>query len=515
MYTDQKKKELENYHKSQFKLELIIGGFLIGGISGLLAILYRSVLGQIDLIRNGFYNNPKPQTIILLLVVGIVSAIIMALLLKWAPFSNGSGIPQIRGELVGKIKMDPMPTLVSKFFGGILGALSGLALGREGPSIQLGGIAAKLFSKKFHLSQLKERYFITAGASAGLAAAFNAPIAGTLFALEETHKSFSHYFLIPCIISTLMANFLSFSILGMEPAFSFPMVQMLPVSVIEIPIIIGLLGGIIGSLFNKGLSTTQRVLGGLKLPKYQLLLIPIFLAIIIGLYNPLLLGGGHHMVEELASNGFPIKSILLFLCIRMVFVWLSYGSGAQGGIFLPVLGLGALLGALVHWKMGGGLGGNYYANFLYLGMAAVLTSVIQAPLLSILLVSEMSGTMLQLISVSTASITAYIIARLLRIDPIYDTLYDNLMGQIKKKETPVTPNYTLQNFLIPGNAFYIGKKLSEITLPGSPLIITIQRDGTEFSPNGETYLEGGDEILILINEAYFDDFNNWIQGDEP
>ena len=501
--------QLSSYQTGRFRIHLVFGGAFVGLASGMISVLYRYTLGRLDTVRNLMYSHITIEKGALMLAGFLLLAFLMHLLLRWAPFSGGSGIPQIRGELLGKADIESTPTLISKFFGGAMGAFTGLTLGREGPSIQLGGTLAKMISKGMKASEMERRYLITAGASAGLAAAFNAPLAGALFALEELHKSFSHFFVVPCIVASVVANFVSFSILGMEPAFSFPMHDMLPVSFFWVPLSIGVLGGILGSLFNNGLLFFSQNMKKLPIPRYAIIFIAMILAFCVGLYSPLLLGGGHGLIERLATKPVAPAALVVYFAIRLVLVWTGYGSGAQGGIFLPVLTLGALLGAFCHSFMMGG--DAYYPNFLYLGMAAILSSVVQAPLLSILLVSEMSGTMMQMISVTATAVVAYLVAQVLNNGPIYESLYDNMFT---KDDPVVDSGYTMQYFFVPGDADYVNIPLERLTIPHHPLIASVKREDRTFTPNKDTILKEGDELLVLSKEQYLEDLSRYFGDTE-
>lgn len=501
--------QLSSYQTGRFRIHLVFGGAFVGLASGMISVLYRYTLGRLDTVRNLMYSHMTIEKGALMLAGFLLLAFLMHLLLRWAPFSGGSGIPQIRGELLGKADIESTPTLISKFFGGAMGAFTGLTLGREGPSIQLGGTLAKMISKGMKASEMERRYLITAGASAGLAAAFNAPLAGALFALEELHKSFSHFFVVPCIVASVLANFVSFSILGMEPAFSFPMHEMLPISFFWVPLSIGVLGGILGSLFNKGLLFFSQNMKKLPIPRYAIIFIAMILAFCVGLYSPLLLGGGHGLIERLATKPVAPTALVVYFAIRLLLVWTGYGSGAQGGIFLPVLTLGALLGAFCHSFMMGA--DAYYPNFLYLGMAAILSSVVQAPLLSILLVSEMSGTMMQMISVTATAVVAYLVAQVLNNGPIYESLYDNMFT---KDDPVVDSGYTMQYFFVPGNADYVNIPLERLTIPHHPLIASVKREDRTFTPNKDTILKEGDELLVLSKEQYLEDLSRYFGDTE-
>lgn len=481
----------------RYKLNLIIDGLLIGLIAGLAAVAYRFVLSEIDHWRTAYLADLSIVKIVIMLALFALSAFIMAFFLKLAPYSGGSGIPQIRAELNSKIDMGIWQTLSSKFVGGALANISGLFLGREGPSIQLGGLIAKGLGKLLKRSPMERRHMITAGGSAGLAAAFNAPMSGVLFALEEMHKSFSPFLLLPCIFASLAANFISYRILGMEPAFSFPIQKGLPLQFLYLAAVVGVLGGLLGSLYNIGLLRCQSWLKKWPFPRWTLFFILMCLMLPIGFLWPQMLGGGHHLIEEMATSLPSLGFLLIAYLLRLVLLWLAYGSGAQGGIFLPTLVLGAILGSFVGQVTG--LADLYNQNFLYLGMVALLTAVVRAPLLSILLVSEMSGSVHHFITMATTAMVAYIIAELLGTLPIYDSLYHNLLTSTpKKQKSPDDPN--LERFFVGGDFPYQNIPLRNIPFPKRCLLITIHREGREILPHSYTTLHVGDEILAVIDE---------------
>ncbi|MHC5099184.1 chloride channel protein [Peptoniphilus genitalis] len=179
------KNEISNKDKLIFRI--LIDSLMVGALAGLFSVFYRFVIMKMDLYRSFLYKEFNIRSLIVLIVLGAIISFIIYKLLKWAPLSGGSGIPQIRGEILGKFRMEEVPTLVSKILGGGLGNLMGFSLGREGPSIQMGGAAAKSLGKILKRPPDELKYMITAGAAAGLAAAFNAPLAGCIFAIEELH----------------------------------------------------------------------------------------------------------------------------------------------------------------------------------------------------------------------------------------------------------------------------------------------------------------------------------------
>lgn len=488
------------YEKKRLVWRLTVFSLLVGLVSGFVAVCYRVLLTQVDHLRMAWIAGADFSRIVLFFGLFLLFAYLMHRLLLWAPYSGGSGIPQIRAELLGKIDMDVIPTVTSKFIGGILGNAGGLTLGREGPSIQLGGMWAKQIAKTFHVTEMEERYLITAGAAAGLAAAFNAPLSGALFAMEEIHKSLSHLFLLPCLAACLVANYFSFSVLGLETAFAFKIQEALPVTALLFVLLIGVFAGLVGVVFNRGLLYACKTMKKVSIPRYIVIFAIMAMLLIVGRVEPLLLGGGHALIEQLSQQAMDVLPLIVFFGIRLFFVWVSYGSGAQGGIFLPVLAVGALLGALFFTVFSGILPPAYYTNFLYLGMVGVLTAVVQAPLMSIMLVMEMSGSITIMLPMTTCAIVAFLVAKVCRTDPVYESLFSMNFDSSTAKSDREKENMTMQYYLIPNEAPYIGRTLSDWALPPSMLIASISREGKTFTPNGKTTLKGGDEILVLCPE---------------
>ncbi len=509
---------IRDFDLRRLRVRLALMSIPIGLISGLFAVAYRYTLSRIDVLRGILLQKPLEQAGWLLLFF-LVSALIMHRLLIWAPYSGGSGIPQIRAELLGKIEMESGPTILSKFLGGSLGDFAGLTLGREGPSIQIGGMAAKVFTRIFHTTPMESRYLITAGAASGLAAAFNAPVSGALFAMEEVHKSLSHLFLIPCLVASLVANAISFSLLGFEPAFSFAIPASLPVALIGHVVLVGIVGGLLGALFSQGLLFFTKEMKALPVPRFIVIFLIMAALFFVGRMEPLFLGGGHALIEQMARGTTTLTPLLLILLVRLLFVWFSYGSGAQGGIFLPVLTLGAAIGTLLFslFVSYTGLDSGYLHNFIYLGMVAVLTGVVQAPLMSILLVTEMSGSITLLLSVTACAVVAFLTARLCQSGPIYESLFDLSFGELQKggnaHHGAADENITAHYFLVPNEAFYVGEPLSALSLPPSTLITLVVREESRFSPTGSTVLQGGDELMVLCPESEFSEVTMYFNGD--
>lgn len=477
------------------RLRLVADGILIGLISGTASVAYRALVALMEHWREMLYAQ---RGMVILPILGLLFLLgwAMGWLLKRAPYSGGSGIPQIRAELMGRIQMHVPWTLISKLFGGAFAALGGLSLGREGPSIQMGGLVAKGLGHLMKKDTVETNYMITAGASAGLSAAFNAPIAGALFALEEMHKSFSPYLMLPVLLSSIVANAIAFFTLGVEPAFSFRFQAVLPLSMVPINIAVGILCGLMGVLYNKGIMSALSGFDRIKLPKPVVLGVLMVLTYPLGRWMPEVLGGGHHMVEEMTKGGVGFFPLFCLVAVNLIFTWICFGSGAQGGIFLPTLVLGAGTGQLLYLLLSPFLPlEGYGVNFIILGMVGVLTAVVRAPILSIVLIMEMTASFTHLIAVSTVAYVAFLVAELVHSEPIYESLYERLVSRLRP-EVGEKQHFLVTSYRLSGLCPHLHRPLEHLEFPCHLVILTIHREAEEFFPSAHTTLAPGDELLV-------------------
>ncbi|MGL4374132.1 MAG: ClC family H(+)/Cl(-) exchange transporter, partial [Turicibacter sp.] len=406
------------------KLRLAFQGILVGIISGFIVIIYRLILEKAEHFRLAFEAlQAKPLWLIILWFTALIlTSLFVGKLMIKEPMICGSGIPQTEGVLANKLKMNWLRVLVYKFIGGTLCIGAGLSVGREGPSIQLGAAAGQGIGRLLKRSKMEEKYLITAGASAGLAAAFNAPLAGVMFALEEVHKHFSPLVLVSAMSASLTADFLSKHFFGLEPVFDFGLLEPIPLNHYGYIMILGIIVGVFGVFYNFMTVKTLELYSKLTFikPKHRPL-IPFILAGILLFVLPQVLGGGHGLVQGLIDGSFTLKFIILLLVAKFIFSMISFGSGVPGGIFFPLLVLGALTGSLF---------GNtitelfnvsplFIQNFIILAMAGFFTAIVRAPITGAILITEMTGSFSHLLSLAVISLIAYTVAEFLRSEPIY------------------------------------------------------------------------------------------------
>ena len=216
-----------NYHKvvntHNRKLQIIAKSLLVGISAGLVTVLYRICLtyaGEFSLKMYSFAGRNPLLIAPLFLVLAFLGWLVGQLVTKY-PLISGSGIPQVKGQLMGYFKNPWLSTLLAKFAGGIIAIFAGLSVGREGPSIQLGAATAHGVGNKIASTRTEKKILIASGASAGLSAAFNAPLAGVMFALEEIFKYFSPIVLLATIVSAVAADLVSSLFFGLTPIFHF------------------------------------------------------------------------------------------------------------------------------------------------------------------------------------------------------------------------------------------------------------------------------------------------------
>lgn len=411
---------------------LITEGLCVGLVGGFVVLLYRVALTFAGdwLVKILSYMKGNPFRCVVWFLILAALAWIVGKLVKWEPMISGSGIPQVEGEIAGRLSQNWKRVLPAKFAGGFLCMLGGLSLGREGPSIQLGAMAGQGISRALGRGKREEKFLMTCGASAGLSAAFHAPLAGMMFAVEEIHKTFSIPILLPVMTASVTADYIASHILGLDPVFRFQITEYLPQNYYWLLILLGILVGVSGVFYNWGMLKAQELYRKIPFMKETgRLLIAFLTAGVLGIVMPWVLGSGSGLIVSLTQGEMVLGMVVLTLVMKFLFSAVSFGSGAPGGIFFPLLILGALIGAV--FAMAGveffGLTPVYVNNFVLLGMTGFFTAIVRAPLTGIILLFEMSGSISQMLSLSIVSVTAYIVATLMRSEPIYDSLLKRIL----------------------------------------------------------------------------------------
>lgn len=491
-----------------FRLKLFFEGILVGLVAGLVVVLYRYVLDKADSLRTsiyGFLHNMPLWTIALWFLILLAVGLLIGYISSKEPMISGSGIPQVKGQLSGDLTVNWFNVIIGKFIGGVLAIGAGLSLGREGPSVQLGSAIGHGLGKSMGRLKIENKYLITSGASAGLAAAFNAPLAGVIFALEEMHKNFSPIVLTSAMAASLTADFICQQLLGQSLVFNFTNLTALPLKYYFYLIILGIIIGCFGAFFNYSLVKTMSFYNKLHLPVVLKPLIPLMIAGVLGFTLPEVLGGGHQLVNSLDGGKVALTTLLILVVAKFLFTMISYGSGVPGGIFLPLLVIGALtgniFGEVAHYLFN--LDANFINNFIILSMAAYFTAIVKAPITGAILITEMTGSFSHLLAMATVSATAYIVTDILKSKPIYDELLEIMLAK-KGLGTLNLKEYDQKKIIIEAPVC-LGSKLDQkrvkdIVWPRDFLLVGIKRGETEIIPKGNTLIHVGDYLIVLTNE---------------
>ena len=422
------------------KYRVILEGIVVGLLVGVVISVFRFTLSRMDMLRNVIVGLTDPEDGSFLaglegyrwigfIILGIFAFLVSYFVYR-EPYISGSGIPQIKGELMGRIKTDWLRVLLLKFFGGIMAIGSGLALGREGPSIQLGGMVGKGFSRLSGRLKSEERMLISAGAGAGLAAAFGAPLAGVVFVLEELRKDFDPKVLLSTMAASVTSEYVASFVFGLDPVFAVFAFSKPTLTDYWMILILGVLLGAIGVLYNKAIAFSQDLQSKIR-PAWLKAVIACGMVVLMAYLYPVCLGSGHSLVEETGFGLHTSETIVLLLVVRFVYSVYSFGTGAPGGIFLPLLVLGALAGGafttLVSPLVGLPVGNE--AFYVILGMAGLFAAIVRAPLTGIILISEMTGTLSSLLPLSLVALVSFLTAEALGGRPVYDQLLDRILNK--------------------------------------------------------------------------------------
>ena len=412
------------------KYRLIVEGIGVGILAGILVSAFRLSLTKIDEIRGVLLAGAqtKLSLVIWCLLLLFFFTVCVSFIVSREPLCSGSGIPQVKGELEGRIKANWLSVIIAKFIGGVMAVGGGLSLGREGPSIQLGAMVGKGFSRLSGRLHSEERLLMTCGAGAGLAAAFSAPLAGVVFTLEELHKTFTAEVLLSTMASAITADWVASYIFGLRPVFSLTVSNSLPLSHYWMVLVLGVIMGAFGVLYNRCIALSQDFFAMLKTAWVKAAL-AFGVIVLLAVFYPQVLGSGHDLVTFVGEGGAEVKVLLVLLLVKFVFSVFSFGTGAPGGIFLPLLVLGAVTGGLFTEIVSPlvGYANTYAAYFVILGMAGYFAAIVRAPITGIILISEMTGIFSNLLPLAIVSLAAYITAEIMGGVPIYDQLLERLL----------------------------------------------------------------------------------------
>lgn len=416
---------------------LCVLAVLAGTLTGFVGGAFRWCLERADLLRGDLVVWVRDAGVpfwLLPVVIAAVGAAAARLIVSWVPLAGGSGIQHVEAVWRGQSEAASLRVLPAKFVGGVLAIGSGLVLGREGPTVQMGAVLGAETARRARLKVQDVRLMQTALAGAGLAVAFNAPIGGALFVFEEVTRAFTTRLVLATLLSCAVAVGCSRVILGDRPDFTTIVIEPPSVTALVVFVVFGLVTGLLGAAYNR------LVVGFLVLVSQIRRVGPVVIAGIIGAFvglallaDPLVVGGGDTVSQLLLGGGSVALPVLLgYLVVRFLAGPLSYAAGAPGGLFAPLLALGALWGVLAHGALTAlspALGVSVPEGFAIVGMAALFAATVRAPFTGLVLVVEMTATTSLTVPMLAATAAATLTAYAVRSAPIYDTLRERMLDE--------------------------------------------------------------------------------------
>ncbi|EMS1062743.1 H(+)/Cl(-) exchange transporter ClcA [Providencia stuartii] len=439
-------RRLKESNKTPFGILLLSA--VIGAFVGLVGTLFELGTTWVSNYRSSSVNELITDKWLLIPAMFAVSAILAMigyyLVKKISPESGGSGIPEIEGALQDLRPVRWWRVIPVKFFGG-LGALgSGMVLGREGPTVQLGANISQMFYDIFRIKDNESRHtLLAAGAAAGLSTAFNAPLAGILFIIEEMRPQFKYSLIsikavfIGSITSTIVYQLIS----GQAAILNIGQFSSAPLNTLWLYLILGMLFGVIGICFNRFLLYLQTKFLAFyqnKVSRFVLMggLIGGCCGA-IGVYTPEVVGGGFSVIHQMVAASFTVSVLILFFALRFLTSTISFSSGAPGGIFSPLLALGTLFGGIYGYCVLE-LFPDYHievGTFAIAGMGALFAATVRAPLTGLVLVLEMTSNYQLILPMIITCLGATMVAQFLGGRPLYSVLLERTLQRSAQEKS--------------------------------------------------------------------------------
>ena len=484
----------------------VVFGFITGTLTAIIVTLYKLVAKHIiSFSATGYaFFRERPQFIPLIVIGLFIISVLLAFLFKLYPNVKGGGIPTSVGILRGLITFKWLRSLIGVFALSLLSFLLGVPVGNEGPSVQMGTSIGRgsvyLFAKKH---RAWDRYSMTGGACAGFSVATGAPISGILFAIEEAHQRISPTIMIMASSTVLFSNITAeiFSpILGVSTKlFENLNIRELQLSSLWIPVIVGLAVGIIGAILLTYYQIISKLLNK-KLSKirscYKIFAV-LTLTMCMGLISFSTVSTGHDLTHLLLEGDLAISGLILILIIRSTLTFSANSSGITGGMFLPVLALGAIISSVVGKIMiSAGISPELQSTIVVLGIIACLAGIMKSPLTAIVFAIEAMECHNNIIAVIIVSVLAYLITEMLETKSINDTAMEYRIEQMNegKEATVIDTVVTVKD-----GAFAVGKQVRDIFWPANLFVLSVKKArevNAEVDGHGGKALNSGDVLHI-------------------
>ena len=505
------------YH---YGVQLVAVGALTGLFAGIAVTLY-NVLANIG---EGFSRDiyeivrETPAFIPLLFLALFLGAIVIGGVVKFIPMIRGSGIPQTEGATRGLLHFRWYQVLTGMFAASLATIFLGLSAGSEGPSIQIGGACGYGTADLLKRKETVRRYQITGGACTGLAVAFNAPVTGMAFAFEEAHKRFTPEVFV-CAFSSVIVGVITRNLL--RPLLGFPVESTFTTFSFTAPdmfsylyiLLAALVCAFAGVAFYFLVFRAKKLFAKITFWKGTgKMLIPFMLAGIFGLITVYAMGGGHELIQALGSKSEGMElifssplwaTLLIVFAFKFIVSVVNMGAGVPCGVFIPMLAVGACLGALLSLLcVQMGMDPAYSDVMIMICMATFFTTIVKAPVTGIVMVVELTWSFTFLLPVVMGVAVGYLVGELFRTKPIYDRLLDDMLAENRKGE--MAQSFAVR-CRVTAEGIAAGRAVRDILFPPDVRILRVERGDAHFTPDGNTILLAGDVLTVEGEEQEGDE----------
>ena len=399
----------------------LVLALIIGALTGLAVVAFILLTERLGMRLYPVHGAPWRR--LLFPMAGSLS--IGYLLYRYFPDARGSGVPQTKAALFARDGRITLRTVLGKFFCTSATLASGIPLGREGPSVQVGSGLASVLGRLLRLRTEQVRKLIPVGAAAAIAAAFNTPLAAVVFSLEEIVGDLHAPVMGSVVLASATAWMVLHLFLGNHPLFSVPQYQVVHPAEFVIYGVLGVAGGVVSAVFTRLLIGIRARF--LRLPRKTVWLQPLAGGLLVGVmgwFVPQVMGVGYGFVGDALNGTMAVQLMLLLVVMKLLAVTASYASGNAGGIFGPSLFIGAMLGGTV-----GTLAHHLFpahtatpGAYALVGMGAVFAGIVRAPMTSVLMIFEMTQDYAVIVPLMIANLVSLFIASRLQRQPIYEAL---------------------------------------------------------------------------------------------
>jgi len=378
-------------------LHLALFGLITGFLSGGVIVLFRLFVENIQdylLPGNGAENYEELPPLLHFLFPLIASCILAFVFYKWAKGIRVLGVARVMERIAYHQGHLTLRGFIIQFVGAAVAIIGGHSVGREGPHAYLGATASSLFGQLFRLPNNSIRTLVASGAAAGIAASFNTPLAGVIFALEVIMMEYALNSFVPVMLAAVVATALSNAVLGGEPAFIIP--ELHTTSIVELPVILvlGVVTGACAAMFNHILTLIATRTQSIEI-WWRIILAGLLMGI-LGYIQPVILGIGYDTVDATLMGEYALGTLITFMLLKLMATSISVGLGIPGGMIGPAFFIGATLGAAIGlmaiWLYGDNNGENisHVGFYALLGMGAMMGASLQAPLAALTAIMELT-----------------------------------------------------------------------------------------------------------------------------